>query len=125
MAHPVEGRTAHPPGRSWRCWEATQLGRRQHHPPVGRGVEKVEIPYSDEVGTRVEPPAIQPSQELAVVWSVARPSSGLGATTDLVWPYPSDPRKVRFILRDEQEEQLWDILRGEDSPWSPILPKPG
>ena len=39
--------------------------------------------------------------------------SGLGAT-DLVWPYPEDPRKVWFILRDEQECQLWDVLGGED-----------
>ena len=52
-----------------------------------------------------------PSQELAVVPSSAGPSSGLGAT-DLVWPYPEDPRKVRFILQDEQESQLWDVLGG-------------
>jgi len=32
--------------------------------------------------------------------------------TDLVWPCPEDPRKVRFILRDEQECQLWDVLGG-------------
>ena len=25
---------------------------------------------------------------------------------------PEDPRKVRFILRDEQEDQLWDVLGG-------------
>ena len=28
------------------------------HPPVGHGVEIVEIPYSGEAGARVEPPAI-------------------------------------------------------------------
>ena len=55
----------------------------------------------------MEPSA--PSWELVVVQSLARPSSGLGAT-DLVWPCPEDPRKVRFILRDEQECQFWDML---------------
>ena len=40
------------------------------------------------------------------------PSSGLAATTDLVWPCPEDPRKVQFILRDDQEVQLWDMLGG-------------
>ena len=29
-----------------------------------------------------------------------------------MWPYPEDPRKVRFILQDEQECLLWDMLRG-------------
>ena len=71
---------------------------------------EVEIPCPGEVGTRVEPPKL--SQELAVVQSLTGPSSGLGATTDLVWPCPEDPRKVRFILRDEQEVQLWDVLGG-------------
>ena len=46
-----------------------------------------------------------------MVQSSARPSSGLGVT-NLVWPYPEDPRKVRFILRDKQECQLWDVLGG-------------
>ena len=27
-------------------------------------------------------------------------------------PCPEDPRKVWFILRDEQECQLWDVLGG-------------
>ena len=36
----------------------------------------------------------------------------MGATHDLVWPYPGDPRKVWFILQDEEELQLWDILGG-------------
>ena len=75
-------------------------------PPEGYEVKEVEIPYPREVGTRVEPPTIPPSQELAVVQSLARPSSGLGATTDLVWPYPGNPRKVQFILWDEEELQL-------------------
>ena len=46
-----------------------------------------------------------------MVQSLARPSSRLGVT-DLVWPYPEDPRKVWFILRDEQVVQLWDVLGG-------------
>ena len=37
------------------------------HPSTGRGVEIVKIPCSGEVGARVEPPVIPPSQELAVV----------------------------------------------------------
>ena len=32
---------------------------------------------------------------------------------DLEWPYPEDPAKVQFILRDSQECQLWDILGGK------------
>ena len=40
------------------------------------------------------------------------PSSLLGVTTYLVWPCPGDPRKVRFILQDEEEVQLWDVLGG-------------
>ena len=46
-----------------------------------------------------------------MVRSSAEPSNGLGST-DLVWPCSKDPRKVRFILRDEQECQLWDVLGG-------------
>ena len=77
----------------------------------------MEVPYSSEVGTKVEPPVIPPLWELAMVWSshdiaMARPSSGLGATHELVWPYPSDPRKAQFILQDEEDVQLWDILGG-------------
>ena len=81
------------------------------HPPVGRGVEVVEIPYSGEAGAGVEPPTIPPSQELVVVRSshnvvAARSSSGLGVTRELVWPYPGDPRKAWFILRDREEVAL-------------------
>ena len=47
-----------------------------------------------------------------MVRSSAGPSSGSRATTDLVWPCPSNPRKVWFILRDEEEVQLWDVLGG-------------
>ena len=41
-----------------------------------------------------------------MVWSSAGPSSGSGVTHELVWPYPGDLRKARFILRDEEEVQL-------------------
>ena len=41
--------------------------------------------------------------------AAAGSSSGLGVTREVVWPYPSDPRKVRFVLRDE-EVALWHFL---------------
>jgi len=71
----------------------------------------VEIPCSGEAGTRVEPPAIPPSQELVMIRlshdiAMAGSSSGSGATRELVWPYPSDLRKARFILHDEEEVGL-------------------
>ena len=65
-------------------------------PLVGHEVEEVETPYPSEAVIGVEPST--PSQELAVVRSLAGPSDGLGATTDLVWPCPSDLRKAWFIL---------------------------
>ena len=37
-------------------------------------------------------------------------SSGLVVTHELAWPYPSDPRKARFILHDEEEVGLWHLL---------------
>ena len=75
----------------------------------------MEIPCSSKEGARVEPPAIPPSQELAVVRSshdvaAAGSSSGLGATHELVWPCPDDPRKARFILHDKEEVGLWYFL---------------
>ena len=81
------------------------------HPSMGHEVEIVEIPCSGEAGARVEPPAISPSQELAVVQSsddvaAAGSSSGFGATREVVWPYPSDPRKAQFILHDDEEVAL-------------------
>ena len=50
-----------------------------------------------------------------MVWSsldvaMAGSSSGLGATRELVWPYPGDPRKARFILHDGEEVALWHFL---------------
>ena len=56
-----------------------------------------------------------------MVRSEAGPSNEM-EETDLVWPCPEDPTKVRFILRDSQECLRWDILGGEDSPWSLISP---
>ena len=51
-----------------------------------------------------------------MVWSshdivMAGYSSGLGVTHELVWPYPSDLRKARFILHDEEEVKVWHLLR--------------
>ena len=70
---------------------------------VARETEVVEIPSDDEADDEVEPPVL--SWELAVIQSVARPSSRL-EETNLVWPYPEDPTKVWFILQDSQECQL-------------------
>ena len=52
----------------------------------------VKIPCSGEAGTRVEPLAILPSQELVVIRSshdiaMAGSSNGLGMACKLVWPY--------------------------------------
>ena len=42
--------------------------------------------------------------------AVAGSSSGSGVTRELVWPYPGDPRKARFVLRDEEEVALRHFL---------------
>ena len=42
---------------------------------------------------------------------MARSSSGLGVTHELVWPCPSEPGKAWFVLRDEEEVKLWHLLR--------------
>ena len=42
--------------------------------------------------------------------AMAGSSSGSGVTRELVWPYPGEPRKARFILRDEEEVKLWHLL---------------
>lgn len=76
------------------------------HLPMGHGVKVVEVPCTSEAGTRVEPPAIPPLQELAMVRSSAGPSSGLEATRELVWPYLGDLRKAWFILSDGEEVAL-------------------
>ena len=85
------------------------------HPSVSHGVKIVEIPCSGEVGTRMEPPAIPPSQELVMIQSshdtvMAGSSSGSGMTHELVWPRPGNPRKARFILHDEEVVGLWHLL---------------
>jgi len=77
--------------------------------PVAHEIEAVEILSYGKAGDEVEPPT--PLQEQAVVRLSAGPSSGLEAT-DMVWPCPEDPRKVRFIFRDAQKCQLWDVLGG-------------
>ena len=72
-------------------------GTKSERLPVAHETKVVEIPSDDEVDDEVEPPVL--SRELAVVQSEARPSSGL-EETNLEWPCPEDPSKVRFILRD-------------------------
>ena len=62
-------------------------------PPMSHGVLAVDIPFSDEEDTGVEPPAILPSQELVMIWSshdiaMVRSSIGSGVTRELVWPCP-------------------------------------
>ena len=37
--------------------------------------------------------------------------SGSRVTQELVWPCPSEPRKARFILCDEEEVKLWHLLK--------------
>ena len=80
-------------------------------PPASHGVLATDIPFSGEEDTRVDSPAIPPSQELVMIWSlhdttIARSSSESGATHELVWPCLSEPGKARFILRDEEEVKL-------------------
>ena len=70
----------------------------------------MEIPSDDEADDAVEP--LVQSQELAMVRSEAGPSGGL-PEGDLEWPCPKDLAKVRFVLWDSQECQLWDILGGK------------
>ncbi|XP_066374858.1 uncharacterized protein [Miscanthus floridulus] len=83
----------------------TELGR----PAAFHANEVVEIPSDDEADTVAEPSVS--SRELAVVQSEAGPSGG-SSEGDLEWPCPEDPSKVRFVLRDSQERQLWDIFGG-------------
>ena len=42
--------------------------------------------------------------------TMARSSSGSRATHELVWPQPDEPRKAQFVLRDEEEVKLWELL---------------
>ena len=71
----------------------------------------VDIPFSSEEDIGVEPPAIPPSRKLVMIRSLhdttmARSSSGSGATRELVWHCLGEPRKARFVLRDEEEVKL-------------------
>ena len=86
------------------------VGMWSERPVAARATEVVDIPCDDEADVVAERPTS--SRELAVVRSELGPSSGL-LEGDLEWPYPEDPAKVRFILRDSQECQLWDILGGK------------
>ena len=50
-----------------------------------------------------------------MIWSshdivMAGPSSRSGVTHELVWPYPSDPRKAWFNLHDKEEVGHWHLL---------------
>ena len=101
---------AHPHSQSKKAPVGDVAGTESERPSVARETEVVEIPFDDETDDVVELPA--PSWELAVVWSMARPSSRL-EEGDLEWPCPEDPSKVWFVLWDSQECQLWDILGGE------------
>ena len=83
--------------------EGDTAGIELERPSVAHETNVVEIPSDDEADDVVELPT--PSQELAVVRSVARPSGRL-EEGDLEWPCPEDPSKVRFILWDSQECQL-------------------
>jgi len=56
-------------------------------------------------------PVVSP-QDLVVVRLEARPS-GEVLEGDLEWPCPEHPASARFILRDSQERQLWDIFGGQ------------
>ena len=73
------------------------VGMELECPSVARATEVVDIPFDDEADVVAELPVS--SQELAVVWPEAGPSGGL-PEGDLEWPYPEDPAKVWFILRD-------------------------
>jgi hypothetical protein len=39
------------------------------------------------------------------------PDPTSGPVGEWVWPDPSNPGEARFVLRDEQEVKLWDLLK--------------
>ena len=82
-------------------------GTKPEHLSVAHETEVVEITSDNEAYDEVE--LLVLSRELAVIQSEAGPSSGL-PEGDLEWPCPEDPAKVRFVLQDSQQCQLWDIL---------------
>ena len=51
-------------------------------------------------------------RDLAVARLEAGPSGEM-PKGDLEWPCPEHPVSARFILRDSQEHQLWDIFGGQ------------
>ena len=80
------------------------------HPVASHANVVVEIPSDDEADTVAEP--VVSSRELVVVRSEAGPSGG-SSEGDLEWPFPEDPSKARFVLRDSRERQLWEIFGGQ------------
>ena len=74
----------------------TELGR----PAVSHANEVLKISSDDEADTVAEPP-VSP-WELVVVRSEAGPFGG-SSEGDLEWPFPKEPSKVRFVLRDSRE----------------------
>ncbi|XP_066388112.1 uncharacterized protein [Miscanthus floridulus] len=89
------------------------------------------VPLRQPTGDVTAEPLV-PSQGLAVVQSVARTSGGPVVSMrdlavaqlearpfgevpegDLEWPCPEHPANARFVLRDSQERQLWDIFGGQ------------
>jgi len=84
-------------------------------PPMSHGVLVVDIPSDGEEDIEVMPLAVLPSQERAMIpllvgATMAGSSGRSWATHELVWPHPSEPGKARFILRDEEEVNLWHLL---------------
>ena len=97
--------------------EGSVAGTELGGPVASHANEVVEILSNDEVNTAAEPPVspqelVVSPRELAVVQSEAGPSGG-SSESDLEWPFPEDPSKARFILRDSRERQLWDIFGGQ------------
>jgi len=96
-ATPGGGRHGSPSWSELKALGGDAAERELERPSAAHATEVVEIPSDDKADVVVELPV--PSWELAVVRSKARPSSGL-PEGDLEWPYPEDPSKVQFILRD-------------------------
>jgi hypothetical protein len=50
------------------------------------------------------------NQERAMVVSCRPSMSASGSVGEWVWPDPGRPCKARFVLRDQQKEELWSRL---------------
>ena len=86
------------PSRSeLKALEGDAAGVKLEDPSVPHQTEVVEIPFDNEADDVVELPAL--SRELVVVQSKAGPSGRL-EDGYLEWPFPEDPSKVWFVLRD-------------------------